>query len=94
MGCSKIHTCEIDCGSIRINASANYPAFYRNKLKYQTPKYFGVMRLRNIWVEDTFAILKREHNLKRINKRGILCVEEESLFVAMALNLKRMVKAS
>ena len=60
--CSKIHTCEIDRGSIRINASGNYPAFYRNKLKYQTAEYFRVMRLRKIWAEGTFSALKREHN--------------------------------
>ena len=93
-GCSKIHICEIDRGSIRINASGNYPAFYRNKLKYQTPEYFRVMRLRKIWAEGTFSALKREHNLKRIRKRGILRAEEECLLAAMALNLKRMVKAA
>ena len=37
--------------------------------------------------------LKREHNLKRIHKRGIIRAEEECLFSAMALNLKRLVKA-
>ena len=94
IGCSKIHTCEIDCGSIRINASGNYPAFHRNKLKYQTPEYFRLMRLRKIWAEGTFSVLKREHNLKRIHKRGILRAEEECLLAAMALNLKRMVKVA
>lgn len=92
--CSKIHTCEIDRGSIRINASGNYPAFYRNKLKYQTSEYFRVMRLRKIWAEGTFSALKREHNLKRIHKRGIPRAEEECLLAAMALNLKRMVKVA
>ena len=58
MGCPQIHACEIDCGSIRINASGNYPAFH----------------------------------LKKIHKRGILRAEE-CLLAAMALNLKRMVKA-
>ena len=43
--------------------------------------------------EGTFAVLKREHNLKQIHKRGILRAEEESLFAAIALKLKRMVKA-
>lgn len=94
IGCPKIHSCEIDCGSIRINASGNYPAFHRNKLKYQTPEYYRVMRLRKIRAEGTFAVLKREHNLKRIKKRGIIRAEEECLFAATALNLKRMVKAA
>ena len=93
LDCPKIHDCEIDCGSIRICASGNYPAFHRNKLKYQSSEYFRVMRLRKIWSEGTFAVLKREHNLKKIQKRGILRAEEECLFAAMALNLKRMVKA-
>ena len=93
MGCPQIHACEIDCGSIRINASGNYPAFHRNRQKYQTPEYFRVMRLRKIWAEGTFSALKREHNLKKIHKRGILRAEEECLLAAMALNLKRMVKA-
>lgn len=34
IGCTQIYSCEIDCGSIRINASGNYPAFHCNKLKY------------------------------------------------------------
>lgn len=93
-GCPQIHTCEIDCGSIRINASGNYPAFYRSKQKYQTPEYFRVMQLRKIWAEGTFSALKREHNLERIHKRGILRTEEECLLAAMALNLKRMAKAA
>lgn len=68
--------------------------FYRNKLKYQTAEYFRVMRLRKIWAEGTCSVLKREYNLKRIHKRGILRAEEESLFAAMELNLKRMVKVA
>ena len=37
--------------------------------------------------------MKREHNLSTIHKRGILAATEECLLSAMALNLKRMVKA-
>ena len=91
--CTRLSICEIDKGAIRINASGNYPAFHRNKLKHHTPEYIKVMRLRKIWAEGTFAALKREHNLKRIHKRGIIRAEEECLFSAMALNLKRLVKA-
>lgn len=91
--CTRLSICEIDKGAIRINASGNYPAFHRNKLKHHTPEYIKVMRLRKVWAEGTFAALKREHNLKRIHKRGIIRAEEECLFSAMALNLKRMVKA-
>ena len=92
-GCPRISICEIDQGSIRISASGNYPAFHRNKQKYQTPEYYSAMRLRKIWSEGTFAVLKREHNLKRIHKRGIHRATEECLLSATALNLKRLVKA-
>lgn len=91
--CTRLSICEIDKGAIRINASGNYPAFHRNKLKHHTPEYIKVMRLRKVWAEGTFAALKREHNLKRIHKIGIIRAEEECLFSAMALNLKRLVKA-
>ena len=93
LGCPRIRICEIDQGSIRINASGNYPAFHRNKQKYQTPEYYSAMRLRKIWSEGTFSVLKREHNIKRIRKRGIHRATEECLLSATALNLKRMVKA-
>ena len=38
-------------------------------------------------------MLKREHCLSKIRKRGIPAVTEECLLSAMALNLKRMVRA-
>ena len=52
-----------------------------------------MMRKRKIWAEGSFAVMKREHNLSTIHKRGILAAAEECLLSAMALNLKRMVKA-
>ena len=93
LGCPRIGICETDQKSIRISAGGNYPVFHRNKLKYQTPEYYSAMRLRNIWSEGTFSVLKREHSLKRIHKRGIHRATEEYLLSATALNLKRMVKA-
>ena len=53
-----------------------------------------MMRLRKIWVEGSFAAMKREHCLSRIRKRGIPAATEECLLSAMTLNLKRMVKAA
>lgn len=38
-------------------------------------------------------MLKREHCLSKVRKRGISAVTEECLLSAMALNLKRMAKA-
>ena len=52
-----------------------------------------MMRKRKIWAEGSFAAMKREHNLLKIRKRGILAATEECVLSAMALNLKRMVKA-
>ena len=53
-----------------------------------------MMRLRKIWAEGSFSVLKREHSLSKIRKRGIPAVTEECLLSVMALNLKRMVKAN
>ena len=56
-----------------------------------TPEYLTMMRLRKIWAEGSFSVLKREHCISKIRKRGILAATEECLLAAMALNLKRMV---
>ena len=80
-------------GTVRINASAYYPSFYRNSKKVGTSDYMKVMRLRKIWAEGTFAVLKREHKLNKIQKRGLQKATEECLLSATALNLKRLVKA-
>ena len=52
-----------------------------------------MMRLRKIWAEGSFSVLKRKLCLSKIRKRGIPAVKEECLLSIMALNLKRMVKA-
>nr|WP_274600504.1 transposase [Enterocloster clostridioformis] len=51
-----------------------------------------IMRLRQIWAEGTFAILKQEHKLNKIHKRGLQKSLEECLLLATALNLKRLIK--
>ena len=91
--CPHFSTCAIDLGAVRINESAYYPAFYRNNKKAGKKDYKRVMRLRQIWSEGTFAVLKREHKLNKIQKRGIHKATEECLLSATALNLKRLVKA-
>ena len=78
----------------RVLASSCYPAFYRGHSRVGTPEYLAMMRLRKIWAEGSFAAMKREHCLSRIRKRGIPAATEECLLSAMALNLKRMVKAA
>ena len=77
----------------RILGSSCYPAFYRGHERIGSDAYWHMMRLRKIWAEGSFSVLKREHCLSKIRKRGILAVTEECLLSAMALNLKRMVKA-
>jgi len=65
----------------------------RNKDRAQTLDYKRIQRLRRIWCEGTFGTLKQEHNLKRTYKRGIENVQEQCLLSALAMNIKRMVKA-
>ena len=91
--CPYFSSCATDLGTVRINASAYYPSFYRNNLKVGSNDYLRVMRLRQIWSEGTFSVLKREHKLKKIQKRGLQRATEECLLSATALNLKRLVKA-
>lgn len=91
--CTYFSSCATDHGTVRINASAYYPSFYRNGQKAGGKDYLRLMRLRKIWAEGTFAVLKREHKLNRIQKRGLQKATEECLLSATALNLKRLVKA-
>lgn len=91
--CPNFSACATDLGTVRINASAYYPSFYRNSKKVGTSDYLRVMRLRKIWAEGIFAVLKRGHKLNKIQKRGLQKAIEECLLSATALNLKRLVKA-
>jgi len=91
--CEKWGHCAFSFGDSRINVSAFYPSFHRNRTRYETPAYKAMKRLRGIWAEGTFAVLKREHNLAKATKRGLQRVKEECLLSALALNLKRIVKA-
>ena len=77
----------------RILASSCYPAFYRGHLRVNMPEYLRMMRKQKIWAEGSFAAMKREHHLSTIHKRSILAATEECRLSAMALNLKRMVRA-
>lgn len=77
----------------RILASSCYPVFCRGHQRVGTPAFLAMMRLRKIWAEGSFSVLKREHCISKIRKRGISAATEECLLAAMALNLKRMVKA-
>ena len=78
----------------RVLASSCYPAFFRGHQRVGTPEYLSMMRLRKIWAEGSFSVLKREHCISKIRKRGILAATEECLLAATALNLKRIVNAA
>ena len=92
MRCSKLPNCFDKAGiRRRVLASSCYPAFFRGHQRVGTPEYLAMMRLRKIWAEGSFSVLKREHCISSIRKRGILAATEECLLAAMALNLKRMV---
>ena len=92
MRCPKRSSCFDKAGiRRRVLASSCYPAFFRGHQRVGTPEYLAMMRLRKIWAEGSFSVLKREHCISRIRKRGILAATEECLLAAMALNLKRMV---
>ncbi len=64
----------------------------RNHALIGTAIYRYVMRKRQAICEGNFALQKRCHNLRFTRKRGIEKVQEQCLFSAMALNLKRLVK--
>ena len=92
MRCPKQPSCFDKAGiRRRVLASSCYPAFFRGHQRVGTPEYLSMMRLRKIWAEGSFSVLKREHCISKIRKRGILAATEECLLAAMALNLKRMV---
>ena len=94
MRCPKRPSCFDKAGiRRRVLASSCYPAFFRGHQRVGTSEYLSMMRLRKIWAEGSFSVLKREHCISRIRKRGILAATEECLLAAMALNLKRMVNA-
>lgn len=66
--CPRFATCATGLGTVRINASAYYPSFYQNNQQVGTGNYLGVMRLRKVCAEGTFAVLKREHKLNKVQK--------------------------
>ena len=93
MRCPKRPSCFDKAGiRRRVLAGSCYPAFFRGHQRVRTPEYLSMMRLRKIWAEGSFSVLKREHCISKIRKRGILAATEECFLAAMALNLKRMAK--
>ena len=90
--CARRETC-FDSSGVRkrILASSCYPAFHRGHARVGSEPYWDMMKKRKIWAEGSFSVMKREHCLSFIRKRGIQAAMEECLLSAMAVNLKRMV---
>ena len=71
MHCPKRPSCFDKAGiRRRVLASSCYPAFFRGHQRVGTPEYLTMMRLRKIWAEGSFSVLKREH---RISKKRLSC---------------------
>ena len=64
-----------------------------NIQRTNTREYKQVQKLRRVWCEGSFGTMKIKHNLYKTYKRGIEKIHEQCLFSALALNLKRMIKA-
>lgn len=62
-------------------------------MRVGSQNYWLMMKKRKIWAEGCFSVLKREHCLSAVHKRGLLAAAEECLLSVLALNLKRMAKA-
>jgi hypothetical protein len=58
-----------------------------------TSIYREVQRLRRTWCEGSFGLMKEHHNLRSTYKKGITNLREHCLLSALAVNLKRNVKA-
>jgi transposase len=54
LSCKRRKQCAFSHSDSRINASPFYPAFYRNRQRYETPMYKAMKRLRGIWAEGAF----------------------------------------
>ena len=78
----------------RILASGFYPAFYRGRMrmKENPDQARHYLNLRKIWIEGRFSVLKREHKLSRIQKRGLIKVKEECILACLANNLKKFLR--
>ena len=87
-GCENLQDCAVDKGRIRINASSYDGAMHRNRERCLTDEYKYRKKQRSIWSEGTFAVLKREHKLKRAEKKGIHGVYEECLLSAVGAEFK------
>lgn len=77
----------------KIKVALFHESTKRNRDRAFTPEYSRIQRLRRIWCEGTFGILKTQHIMATTFKRGLVNIQEHGLLSASALNIKRMVMA-
>ena len=73
MHCPKQPSCFDQAGiQRRVLVSSCYPAFFRGHQRVGIPEYLSIIRFHKIWVEDSSSVLKWNHCISKIRKRGIL----------------------
>lgn len=77
----------------KIKVALFHESAKRNRQRALTPEYSRIQRLRRIWCEGTFGILKSQQAMATTYKRGLVNILEQGLLSAAALNIKRMVMA-
>lgn len=80
----------------KLYESATQELFFakeRNVARSKTSAYSSIQKARRVWCEGSFGTMKRCHNLANTYKKGIRNATEHCLLSALALNIKRMVKA-
>jgi hypothetical protein len=65
----------------------------RNVVRSRSDEYRAIQKARRVWCEGSFGTMKRCHNLTYTYKNGIRNATEHCLLSALALNIKRMIKA-
>lgn len=77
----------------RLLGSSCYPAIYRGHERIGSNAYWHMMRLRKIWAEDRSPYLNENMDFLKSKKGAFWLLQSECLLSAMALTLKRIVRA-
>lgn len=76
-----------------INRPLFQEARERNVARSHSNEYRSIQKARRVWCEGSFGTMKRCHNLTHTYKKGIRNATEHCLLSALALNIKRIIKA-
>lgn len=77
-----------------IKRSLGYEFTEQAHARVGTTRYAQLQKLRRVWSEGTFAMLKARHCMQRAIRRGIDNVASQFLLAATAANLKRLALAT